>query len=342
MDTLTQMLLGAVVAQAGFRRRLGRRAIVAGAALAAVPDFDVVAGWAGGTFATWEHHRGLTHSILFGPIVGPFFGWLLWRLDARWYDRRWREPPPEALRSWMFLAVLVLFTHPLIDLFTSYGTQLLWPFSTARFAINALPIIDPVYSLILLAAVLCGAFLRVRARLAADVAVLALLAIFAYSLAGWALNSRIETIARADFARPASVSAYPLLFQPYYRRVVATTPQAAYIGYYSVLNPKPIEWREYAMARGPAVDAVKETREARIFDWFSMYNLLWTQRTTPDGATLVEAYDLRYGMPGTDLSFWGIRARVRDGASSPVEAFTTPRDASGEAFARFWSDMTGR
>ena len=56
MDTVTQMLLGAVVAQAGFRRRLGRRAIVAGAVLAAVPDFDIVAGWVGGE--TTDSNRG--------------------------------------------------------------------------------------------------------------------------------------------------------------------------------------------------------------------------------------------------------------------------------------------
>lgn len=342
MDTVTQMLFGAVVAQAGFRRRLGRRAMVAGALLAAVPDFDVVVGWVGGTFATWEHHRGLTHSLFFGPIVGPLSGWLLWRLDLWRRDRRWGEPPPEARRAWIFLSILVLLTHPLIDLFTSYGTQLLWPFTTTRFAINALPIIDPVYTLVLVVCVLLGAFAKSRPRFAADVAALALLAIFAYSLAGWAINGRVEAIARADFARPATVTAYPLLFQPYYRRVVAMTPQAAHVGYYSVLNPRPIAWREFPMAEGPAVDAVKRTREAEIFDWFSMRNLLWLANTGEDGITTVEAYDMRYGMPGTDLSFWGIRARVSGERLSPVEPFTTQRDASGAAFARFWSDMTGR
>ena len=37
MDTVTQMLFGATVAQAGFRRRLGRKAMVAGALIPLIP-----------------------------------------------------------------------------------------------------------------------------------------------------------------------------------------------------------------------------------------------------------------------------------------------------------------
>jgi hypothetical protein len=59
----------------------------------------------------------------------------------------------------------------------------------------------------------------------------------------------------------------------------------------------------------------------------------------------VEATDLRYGLPGdTDHGFWGIKAGV--GADNAilgeVEILRSPRDASGDAFRRFWSDMTGR
>jgi membrane-bound metal-dependent hydrolase YbcI (DUF457 family) len=130
MDSITQSLLGAVVAQAGFRRTLGGRAVVAGAVLGAVPDLDVVAGLFG-PYANWLHHRGVTHSIFFGPIAGPLFGWGLWCF-FRWRAPRRGEPEtrssPEQLRAWIWLSIFALFTHPLIDLFTSYGTQLLAPY----------------------------------------------------------------------------------------------------------------------------------------------------------------------------------------------------------------------
>jgi len=87
MDSVTQMLFGATIGQAGFRRRLGRKALVAGAVLGSIPDMDVVVGWFAGPFASWEHHRGLTHSLFFGPVIGPLIGWGIWRLH-RWRCQR--------------------------------------------------------------------------------------------------------------------------------------------------------------------------------------------------------------------------------------------------------------
>ena len=336
MDTITQMLFGAVVAQAGFRRKLGRPALAAGAVVALIPDLDVVAGWVGGTFANWEHHRGLTHSLFFGPIVGPLLGWGLWRLE-----RRGSTAPPEEgrLRAWIWLAVLALVTHPLIDLFTSYGTQLLYAFSTTRFAVNSMPIIDPLYSLVLVAALVFGTVRMVRPALAQDIAASALILIGGYTLAGWAINTHVERVAAAQFERPARVTAYPLLLQPYYRRVVAATPDAFHVGYYSVLNPKRIVWREYRQEGMEQVSALRNVREVQLFDWFSMHNLLW--RAEPNGTGLI-ATDMRYGMPGpTDAGFWGIRER-RNGSGTTVEPFGVTRTVNRQTFADFWSEMTGR
>lgn len=347
MDSITQMLFGATVAQAGFHGRLGRKALVAGAAIALLPDLDVAAGWIGGRFAEWQHHRGLTHSLLFGPAVGPLLGWAIWRAERR---RTGGGSGDDTLRAWIWLAILALITHPVIDLFTSYGTQLLWPLATTRFAVDALPIIDPVYSLALLAALVVGSMPRTRPAVAQDVGGAALLFIAVYTCGGWAINERVERAAAADFGRPATVDAYPLLFQPYYRRVVAMTPEAAHVGYYSVLNPKPIDWQAHRIDDSEAVTAVRRTAEAGIFEWFAMGKVLW--RMTPDqqGGTRIEATDLRYGMPGpTTAGQWGIFAGAAagngsngaDGRDVMVRPFTVPRDISGAAFRRYWADITG-
>jgi inner membrane protein len=344
MDTVTQMLFGATVAQAGFRRRLGRKALAAGALMGMVPDLDSAIGWYAGPFANWQYHRSFTHSLFFGPLAGLLFGWLIWRFH------RWRSgeaadvADPDTLRAWTWLAILVLITHPMIDLFTSYGTQLLWPLSERRFAIDALPIIDPLYSLVLVAALVAGSLRRVAARTAQDLAAAALLFIAVYSFAGWAINDQVRQVAARQFGRPAEIQAYPLLFQPYYRRVVALTPDTAHVGYYSVLNPRPIEWQEFHQERGPAVEAVRSTQEAELFSWFAMDKLLWRIQPDGQGGSIVEATDLRYGLPGeTDIGFWGVRARVGAGreVTAPPDVFSIPRDASAAAFRRFWRNMTG-
>ena len=345
MDSVTQMLFGAVVGQAGFRQRLGRKAMVAGAAIAFLPDLDVIAGWSGGTFAAWEHHRGLTHSLFFGPVAGPLLGWMIWRFE-RWRRQRrdGAAADDDTLRPWVWLSILALLTHPLIDLFTSYGTQLLWPLTTTRFAIDSMPIIEPVYSLALLIAVVIGSLARTRPTLAQDVAGAALLFVGVYTCIGWVLNEHVVGVARADFGRPAEVSAYPLLFQPYYRRVVAFTPEAAYVGYYTVLAPGPIDWQRFPIEATPAVAAVRGTREGALFDWFAMDKVLWRPLPDGSGGTTVVGTDLRYGMMGaTNTGNWGLRARV-DGAGAPsgaIQAFTVPREVSGAAFRRYWAAITG-
>ncbi|CAO3382759.1 metal-dependent hydrolase [Azospirillum argentinense] len=348
MDTVTQMLLGATVAQAGFRRRLGRRALAVGAGLALIPDLDVAAGWIGGPFANWVHHRGLTHSILFGPVAGLLFGWLIWL----WQRRRHGPDSPsgdgEARRAWIWLAILALMTHPVIDVFTSYGTQWLYPLATTRFAINAMPIIDPVYSLILAVSLAAGVALRRRAALAQDIAGAALILVSAYTLGGWAINDRVEAIARAQTRDEAEVTtkvtAYPTLFQPLLRRVVAETPDAVLVGFHSVLGDGAIRWERFERGRSPAIQAVAATPEAEVFRWFSMDSLIWREQPLEGGRRLVQALDHRYGMPGvSSLGFWGIRAVVDPAGRlvGPVETFQTPRDASRAAWQDLWVRIVG-
>lgn len=341
MDTVTQMLFGAVVAQAGFRRRLGRKAILVGAVVGLVPDLDVAAGWIAGPFANWVHHRGVTHSIFFAPVVGLLTYWAL----KAWQGRRPsdRRMDPEHIRAWTWLTVLVLATHPVIDVFTSYGTQLLAPLSRHRFAIDAMPIIDPLYSLALVVALGIGAFAKRRVGLATTSAVAALFFIGAYTLFAWSLNDRVEEVAVSQLSDPrAKVTAYPTLFQPYLRRVVAETPEDVRVGFYSVLNPEAIQWTTFSREDRPRT--VATTREAEIFRWFAMDKVIWRSHANGNGETVVEALDYRYGLfGGSELGFWGIRAVV-DGSGRLVtgpETFRNRPNADRDRLTLFWRAVVG-
>ena len=156
MDTITQSLLGAVVGKAFFSGRLGKRAVVWGAVGGALPDLDMLPIVFAGPWGEVLYHRGPSHALWFGPLVGAVLGLGVWRF---YYGRQGRQSAsrpdpgaPAALPAWIGLFVLALLTHPLLDLFTSYGTQLLTPFSRERFALHAVGIVDPFYSLILVAA----------------------------------------------------------------------------------------------------------------------------------------------------------------------------------------------
>ena len=136
MDTVTQAVFGAVVGQVGFQSKLGWRALAAGAALATVPDLDVF-GSLSDPFSEWVHHRGITHSVFFGPIAGPLFGIAIWKM-YQWRAERTPGKLPaglssaQALSAWVWLSVLAFLTHPFLDVLTPYGTQLLAPSMPCR------------------------------------------------------------------------------------------------------------------------------------------------------------------------------------------------------------------
>ncbi|HEY5658114.1 MAG TPA: metal-dependent hydrolase [Myxococcota bacterium] len=359
MDTATQALLGAVVGQAGFSHKLGRRAVAWGAVGGLLPDLDVVATLTHGPFGEFLHHRGFTHALWFGPVVGPLLGYAVWRHYAR-SRREPREstasplrPPhpgdPELLRSWIGLFVAALFTHPLIDVFTSYGTQLFAPFSDQRYALNAVGIIDPFYSGTLVAALVAGRVLRGRPAAARRVAFAALALSWAYLGYGVALNER----ARADVEQrlaaagegDAQVRVYPTLLQPYLRRVVVRTADEVRVGLYT-------PWREAGPAfegfrptpPHPLVDALARTREGAIFVWFAMGETA-TRVTSSGDAFVVEISDLRYGFPGApDRGFWGIRGVFdRDGRlREPVQRIEyDPPASTGSLIRKLWRAAWG-
>lgn len=325
MDPVTQGLLGAAIGQA-FAPKLGRGAIPFGAAVAMTPDLDVVIGMVGGPLAEWRYHRGVTHALWFGPVVGPAVGYATWRL-LRWRARR-RGVPAEgvsaasagALAAWCWLAVLALFTHPLLDTFTVYGTQLLAPFSNLRFALPAVGVIDPIYSLILLAGLVAGLFAAGRSHAQTALAAAALALSTAFLGYGLALNARAEAEAlrqlRAEGIAPDELRAYPTILQPWYRRLVARDGDRVLVGYLSTWEPHPIPWRTFEDgARGAAAaEAVLASPEGRLFSWFADGQTLVRAEPDGPGATVVRVHDLRIGMPDrADTGLWGIRARVNDG-----------------------------
>jgi inner membrane protein len=345
MDTVTHGLLGASIGQALFGQTLGRRAMVWGAVGGLIPDLDMAVIPLLGPLAEFRYHRSVTHSLLFGPLLGLALGYLAYRLAVRRGGTD-RAGPPSA---WIGLYIVSLFTHPLLDLFTTYGTQLLWPVSRHRFSLDAVAILDPFYSLLLVAALVVGRAKRERPALGARAAWAAIGISTAYLFYGLELNRQSEYLAHDQLVRAgvssAQVRSYPTLLQPWLRRIVARLPAEGEIrvGFLSLLRPRLIGWEPFKPAEGPLVSAVRQTPEGQLFEWFASGETA-ARVTRTESVVVVEIEDLRYGLgEAPDEGLWGIRGRF-DGDQrllAPVERFTRQPRGVARALAHLWRATFG-
>jgi inner membrane protein len=151
MDAVTHVAAGVAIARV-IPTPSRKWAVWAGVALALLPDIDFLLVFLDRlTFI--QHHRGFTHSLMALPLLALLVAGLGRCLGGpRWF------------RPLFLLSLAVLASHLLLDVATSYGTQILSPFSRRKFTLDWLFIIDPCLTLILLAGALAFLFASARGR----------------------------------------------------------------------------------------------------------------------------------------------------------------------------------
>lgn len=293
MDSLSQIVLGGAVAAAIAPARHRRAALAAGAALGTLPDLDSVPMWFLGldpvTSMTW--HRGPSHSLL---VLVPLAA-LLW-----WLFRRTGGRVAESPRRWYWAITLALVTHPLLDAFTVYGTQLWWPLPPSPAMWSSVFIIDPLYTLPLLVAFV---FALVRGwRPSAQTALVAGLALSTAYL-GWSLVAKamVERAAEDTLAtmglQDAPRFSVPMPFNTLLWRVVVMTPEGFLEGERSlVADEGPMRFREYASDTA-ALEEASAFPAVRRLQWFNRGFMKARER---DGRLVLS--DLRMGAE-PDYSF---------------------------------------
>ena len=129
MDLVTQGCLGGLLGEIALGRKLGARAAGWGIGLGLLPDADALVTPLLDDLqeATW--HRSLTHSLLFCLAAPPVLAWAL--------QRRYPDTDP---RRWLALTVAAVGTHILLDCCTTWGTQVLWPFSSEPVALRTVSV----------------------------------------------------------------------------------------------------------------------------------------------------------------------------------------------------------
>ncbi len=329
MDSLSQMVLGAAVAAAIAPARHRRAALLAGAALGTLPDLDSfpIMLFTDDPVALMTLHRGFSHSLLVLPLVG----WLLW-----WLFRKQGGRVAEAPTRWFWAIQLALVTHPVLDSFTVYGTQLLWPLPTPPVMWSSVFIIDPLYTVWLLLACVAAFFLQ--ARKAARHALVAGLALSTAYL-GWSLLAKGMVEREADRALAAMGLgdaprfSVPMPLNTLSWRVVAMTPNGYVEGFRSLLADRgPMRFTGYASN----VQALREASHVPAVQRLSWFNHGFVRARTTAGH--LELADLRMGTEPDYFFRFIVARRTGDGWQAvPPRQLTVERD-----FGELWRSTLER
>ncbi|WP_138431047.1 metal-dependent hydrolase [Fodinibius saliphilus] len=192
MDTVTQITLGAAVGEAVLGKKVGNKAAAWGALFGLLPDLDVLASPFVSEVQALAIHRGLTHSLFFCVVAAPIFGWLL----GRYYKQS-----EVSRREWSVLAFMVIITHIFIDVCTSYGTQVLQPFSNYSLSFNSIFIIDPFYTLPLMAGIGITLFLRRNSNKRRWVNTTGLAISSLYLVVSFGIKAHVDQVYTQNFAK---------------------------------------------------------------------------------------------------------------------------------------------
>jgi inner membrane protein len=301
MDNLTHSLVGALIGQAGLKRKTGLAmpALIIGANL---PDVDAACFlWLDGV----EHlafRRGITHGPIAWVLLPLLLSGALWWFD-RWQARRGRRPEKRlpVHFGWLYgLAFLACLTHPALDWLNVYGIRLLEPFSSRWFYGDVLFIIDVWLWALLGFAAWFSLRREKRGGEWRRPAWIALVFALAYIGGNWAFTRELRAYGSLDLAEGPPIVA-PVPLKPWARDLIYPTQEGRYRilrGFSEPRSKLDQQWLgQYHLPSCRLAQARARDRQVAAF-------LFWSRapfaERAPDGSVLIR-----------DARFYDPRARDR-------------------------------
>ena len=257
MDSLTQIALGASVAATVGIKPFGRKVLLVGAALGTLPDLDVLVSYSTAV-DSFTLHRSFSHSL----FVLSLLSLVLYCL-ALWLKPQWKANK----KTLFFVIFLPLITHPLLDGFTTYGTQLLWPIMMPPISWSSVFIIDPFYTVPLLVATI-ALWNRQHTIKWQKINRVTLLVSCLYLALGqsqlWYLKAQL---AKDPITQNSQVFISPTPFNIVFWRVISYHGDIYYEAFTNVFNQQPLKWK--ALDSGRSLLNGFDSKELQRLEWFS-------------------------------------------------------------------------
>ena len=262
MDSLTQATLGAAIGEVVLGKKIGSKGAILGAIIATIPDLDVALLPFYSAIERISIHRGFSHSILFSFIGAFLIAFMLSKIKWTRHVLYWR--------LWIF-SWLALITHMLLDAFTTYGTQLLLPFSNYRVSFDSINIVDPFYTVPLLIGLILSLtlFRNKKNRLLCSKIGLLLSTLYLASTLGIKMyvHQKFNAQLKAENIAYKSLLTVPVKIGSINWYAVAKTDTSLFIAKYNNLTQNPIKFTEFPINDYLLNDIDDEL--ATTLKWFS-------------------------------------------------------------------------
>lgn len=253
MDSVTQFTLGAAVSVAVMRRRMPVwQSALWGGLCGTLPDLDALIDH-GNALSNMLLHRAHSHALIWQTAATPVIAGILMVTHRVGRSRPAALSPAREApqwRHWCLMVWLVLITHALLDGLTIYGTQLARPLSDSAYGLGSIFIIDPLYTVPLLAGVLISSLSRSPHGLRSNTIGLILSSLYlAWSAAAQLyVTQQVEASLAANGARPtrSHMLVTPTPFNTVLWRVVVMHQDRYDEGFYSLLDGRrPVRFSSY-------------------------------------------------------------------------------------------------
>ena len=290
---------------------------------------------AGGSFSPVV----LAVMILAGVVLGRHL----------WKNYYLKDPNPvqTSYRDWFWLFFWAIFTHPLLDSCTTFGTQLFQPFSDFRVGFNIISVVDPIYTIPFLLCVILAAWqLRHHPWRRwfnwAGILLSSAYLLFTYYHKTQVNDAFEESLAEKEIEYERYMTS-PTIFNNILWNCVAEGEKDFHMGLYSLNDKRPYFKILSTLPKNHELLAPYEgQRTTQILTWFTSGYYTLTQ----DSLGALQLNDLRFGSigenPVRDQDFvFKFKLREENGQLLATQQRGAEESQDG-AFGALWRRIQGR
>ena len=270
-------------------------------------------------------------------------------LYKKYFNSKYNAPSA-TLKQWQWMFFLSLVTHPILDCFTTYGTQFLSPFSATRIAFNNISVADPAFTLpFLLCLFIAMSYPMGNPRRSKwNTIGIVISSVYMVFTIGNKVNiDKLfrETLRTENIAYKRYMTT-PTILNNVLWSGIAETDSAFYYGQYSYfdkedkfkLTRQEKSWRFYS-------DSLKDDQTLKILRWFSSDYFIIQNKNVDT----LQYFDLRFGTfrtKASDPDNFVFKFNILEKSKNNfvlLDKGAGPRDAKfGKAFAALWNRILGK